>query len=145
MARNSNGSLSLSLSLFLSVTMAFLVVTSTFSFRGIGDWGTGVVGRDAAFRSFFCLYGTEVDDRQCVDISCSFLIGQKTLNRGREAQCQYNCTRNVLWCQVHSSHIHCTKYTGVVFSLCCRLKMNREGRHSPLNRVNRVMYRKYMA
>ena len=22
------------------------------------------------------------------------------------AKCQYNCTRNVLWCQVHSSHIH---------------------------------------
>ena len=22
------------------------------------------------------------------------------------AKCQYNCTRNVLWCQVQSSHIH---------------------------------------
>ena len=21
-------------------------------------------------------------------------------------KCQYNCTRNMLWCQVHSSHIH---------------------------------------
>ena len=22
------------------------------------------------------------------------------------AKCQYNCTRNVLWCQAYSSHIH---------------------------------------
>ena len=27
------------------------------------------------------------------------------------AKCQYNCTRNVLWCQVHSSHIHANHKT----------------------------------
>ena len=25
------------------------------------------------------------------------------------AKCQYNCTRNVLWCQVHASHIHASR------------------------------------
>ena len=25
------------------------------------------------------------------------------------ARCQYNCTRDVLWCKVHSSHIHTTE------------------------------------
>ena len=27
------------------------------------------------------------------------------------AMCQYSCTRNVLWCQVHSSHIHSSQKT----------------------------------
>ena len=29
------------------------------------------------------------------------------------AKCQYNCTRNVLWCQVHSSHIHSNHKTSL--------------------------------
>ena len=29
------------------------------------------------------------------------------------AKCQYNCTRNVLWCQVHLSHIHANHKTSL--------------------------------
>ena len=43
------------------------------------------------FFFFFCLW-VWVEEFL---IQCSFI-----------AKCQYNCTRNVLWCQVHSSHIH---------------------------------------
>ena len=43
------------------------------------------------FFFFFCLW-VWVEEFL---IQCSFI-----------AKCQYNCTRNVLWCQVHSSRIH---------------------------------------
>ena len=32
------------------------------------------------------------------------------------AKCQYNCTRNVLWCQVHSSHIHSSHKTSLNYN-----------------------------
>ena len=34
------------------------------------------------------------------------LLLYNTIQYNFIAKCQYNCTRNVLWCQVHSSHIH---------------------------------------
>ena len=34
-----------------------------------------------------------------------------TIRHNFIAKCQYSCTRNVLWCQVHSSHIHCNQKT----------------------------------
>ena len=37
----------------------------------------------------------------------SLIIQYNTIQHNFIAKCQYNdCTRNVLWCQVHSSHIH---------------------------------------
>ena len=33
-------------------------------------------------------------------------IQHNTIQCNLIAKCQYNCTRNVLWCQIHSSHIH---------------------------------------
>ena len=32
------------------------------------------------------------------------------------AKCQYSCTRNVLWCQVHSSHIHSNRKTSLNYN-----------------------------
>ena len=32
------------------------------------------------------------------------------------AKCQYNCTGNVLWCQVHSSHIHASHKTSLHYN-----------------------------
>ena len=32
------------------------------------------------------------------------------------AKCQYNCTRNVLWCHVHSSHIHANHKTSLNYN-----------------------------
>ena len=34
------------------------------------------------------------------------------------AKCQYNCTRNVLWCQVCSSHIHSNHNTSLKYNNC---------------------------
>ena len=41
---------------------------------------------------------------------CGLLPGFQPLNNTMQynfvVECPYNCTRNILWCQVHSSHIH---------------------------------------
>ena len=36
------------------------------------------------------------------------------------AKCQCNCTRNVLWCQVHSSHIHAHHKTSLNYNTANR-------------------------
>ena len=41
---------------------------------------------------------------QCL-IQCNFI-----------AKCQYNCSRNVLWCQVQSSHIHSNHKTSLNYN-----------------------------
>ena len=36
-------------------------------------------------------------------------------------KCQHNCTRNVLWCQVHSSHIHTNPKTSLDYNTCTHI------------------------
>ena len=42
--------------------------------------------------------------------------GQDTVQYNFIAKCQYNCMRNVLWCQVHSSHIHSNRKTSLNYN-----------------------------
>ena len=55
----------------------------------------------------------------CIVVSLG--LGGRSLRRSEDkyntirnifiAKCQYDCTRNVLWCHVHSSHIHANHKT----------------------------------
>ena len=47
-------------------------------------------------------YALETEVLSLLDIQYNFI-----------AKCQYNCTRNVLWCHVHSSHIHTNRKTSL--------------------------------
>ena len=60
------------------------------------------------------------------------------------ARCQYNCIRNVLWCQVHSSHIHACHKTSLNYSNSkhrgIKSLMNKYMRNPVLRPVNRYDY-----
>ena len=61
-----------------------------------------------ALREIVVLIGVQVDwhlsEAMCSGIVMAFY---NTVQYNLIAKCQYtDCTRNVLWCQVHSSHIH---------------------------------------
>ena len=49
-------------------------------------------------------------------IKCLFCFEKSKWSSTLFSKCQYNCTRNVLWCQVHSSHIHANHKASVNYS-----------------------------
>ena len=57
-----------------------------------------------------------------------------TIQHNSIAKCQYNCTRNVLWCQVHSSHTHANHKTSSNYN---NSKQTSPGKTSFINKYMR--------
>ena len=66
-----------------------------------------------------------------------YVIWYYTIEYNFIAKCQYNCTRNVLWCQVHSSHIYAKHETLLNYS-----KNNNNSKHWGLPKQSLI--NKYM-
>ena len=56
----------------------------------------------------YVIEGALISTGLCVDIVSVYkpVTPSASIDSNFIAKCQYNCTMNVLWCQIHSSHIH---------------------------------------